>query len=165
MAMAIPIAQVLHLLIYVGIMWYGWQSYKTLRKQSWTYLGMGFAVLTLYRLWKLLEHLAPELFPINKAVDTIWPLIGAALSLVAFYFMRKEDLNLIKRLRLFRPSKKGEEVMQTEQKKDDDNEQSGPSNTTTGGSGDEPSEGNGDDRQGVGVPIGSGKEGDAGGGG
>jgi hypothetical protein len=102
--MVIPIAQILHLLVYVGIMWYGWQSYQTLRKQSWTYLGFGFGLLAAYRIWKFGEFLAPTWLPIEPTVDTLLPLIGAIAQMMAFRFMRNEDVALIKRLRQLRLS-------------------------------------------------------------
>lgn len=86
----------LHLAVYLGIMWYGWQSYKLLRKPSWKVMGVGFGVLLAYRVRQLIKQ-----FTVSYPVDTettIMPFIGAVLLLVAFWMMSREHVELIRKL-------------------------------------------------------------------
>jgi hypothetical protein len=86
----------LHLLVYLGIMWYGWKSYKLLRKPSWKVMGIGFGVLLLYRTRQLVRQVSIS-YPIDTET-TVLPFIGAVLLLIAFWMMSKEHLELIRKL-------------------------------------------------------------------
>jgi CDP-diglyceride synthetase len=86
----------LHLLVYLGIMWYGWQSYKLLRKPSWKVMGFGFGVLLVYRIRQLIRQLN-----LDYTVDpesTLLPFVGAMLLLIAFWMMSREHVELIHKL-------------------------------------------------------------------
>lgn len=87
----------LHLAVYLGIMWYGWQSYKLLRKPSWKVMGIGFAVLLVYRLRQLARQMLVD-YPID-AENTFLPFVGALFLLVAFWMLSREQHELIKKLR------------------------------------------------------------------
>lgn len=86
----------LHLIVYLGIMWFGWQSYKLLRKPSWKVMGVGFGVLLLYRIRQLIKQLTVD-YPIDTET-TVMPFIGAVLLLVAFWMMSREHVQLIYKL-------------------------------------------------------------------
>lgn len=86
----------LHLAVYVGIMWYGWQSYKLLQKKSWRYMGVGFFVLLLYRSRQFVEQLL-----VDYHVDTggtLFSFVGAVFLLVAFKMLWREHHDLINKL-------------------------------------------------------------------
>lgn len=86
----------LHLIAYLGIMWYGWQIYKLLRKPSWKVMGVGFGVLLAYRVRQLVRQLAVD-YPIDTEA-TVMPFVGAVLLLVAFWMMSREHVELIHKL-------------------------------------------------------------------
>lgn len=83
----------LHLAVYLGIMWYGWQSYKLLRKRSWMYMGVGFFILLVYRTWRFAEELFVE--SVEDAERTLLPFAGAMFLLVAFRMLCAEHKHLI----------------------------------------------------------------------
>lgn len=86
----------LHLIVYLGIMWFGWQSYKLLRKPSWKVMGVGFGVLLAYRVRQLIRQLVVD-YPIDTEA-TVMPFVGAVLLLVAFWMMSREHVELIYKL-------------------------------------------------------------------
>lgn len=86
----------LHLAVYLGIMWYGWQSYRVLRKKSWRYMGIGFTIFLIYRIDQFIEQLIAN-YPID-AESTFVPFIGSLFLLVAFWMLRHEHYDLIERL-------------------------------------------------------------------
>lgn len=86
----------LHLAVYSGIMWYGWQSYKLLRKPSWKVMGVGFAVLLVYRARQLVRQMMVD-YPID-AENTFLPFFGAVFLLVAFWMLSREHAALIAKL-------------------------------------------------------------------
>jgi hypothetical protein len=93
MRLLIHVIAGLHLAVYLGIMWYGWQSYKLLRKKSWRYMGIGFSVLLIYRTWRFVEQLFTE--QISDAERTLLPFIGAVFLLIAFRMLCSEHRNLL----------------------------------------------------------------------
>lgn len=101
----VRIIALLHLLVYIGIMWYGWKSYKILRKRSWFIMGMGFLILLAYRTERSYEMLmvtgVQELNIMNLS-DTLTPFVGAVFLLVAFGMQNDEHRTLFQRL-LHRP--------------------------------------------------------------
>lgn len=96
MMLLINVVASLHLVVYLGIMWYGWQSYKLLRKPSWKVMGIGFGVLLVYRIRQLVKQLAVD-YPLDTEA-TLIPFIGAVLLLVAFWMMSREHVGLIHKL-------------------------------------------------------------------
>lgn len=83
----------LHLLVYVGIMWYGWQSYKLLRKRSWKFMGIGFAIFLIYRIRQFIRQVIID-YPIDPE-STLLPFIASVLLLVAFRMLCEEHKYLI----------------------------------------------------------------------
>jgi hypothetical protein len=96
MIILIHIVAALHLAVYLGIMYYGWQSYKLLRKRSWRFMGVGFTVLLVYRTWRFVEQLFTE--HVNDAEGTLLPFIGALFLLIAFWMLCHEHRDLINKL-------------------------------------------------------------------
>lgn len=86
----------LHLAVYLGIMWYGWESYKLLKKKSWRFMGIGFAVFLVYRIDQFLEQLVAS-HPIDTE-GTLVPFVGSLFLLVAFWMLCHEHHDLIKKL-------------------------------------------------------------------
>lgn len=83
----------LHTLVYLGIMWRGWMSYRILRNRSWLLMGMGFFVLLVYRAERLIQIWAlPEISDLNEMniTGTLLPFLGALLLLVAFWKLSLE---------------------------------------------------------------------------
>lgn len=83
----------LHLAVYLGIMWYGWQSYKLLQKRSWKFMGIGFFILLVYRTWRFAEELLVE--SVDDAERTLLPFVGAVFLLIAFRMLCAEHKHLI----------------------------------------------------------------------
>lgn len=96
MMIFVRVVAVLHLAAYLGIMWYGWQSYKLLRKPSWKVMGIGFAILLLYRVRQLARQVVVD-YPIDTE-NTVLPFIGAIFLLIAFRMLCAEHHVLIKKL-------------------------------------------------------------------
>lgn len=86
----------LHMLIYMGIMWWGWKSYRILRKRSWLYMGIGFTFLLLNRTG--LFYLLMTNGDGASARGTITPFIGAIFLLIAFWKLSEEHHDLIERM-------------------------------------------------------------------
>jgi hypothetical protein len=93
MRLLIHVVAGLHLAVYLGIMWYGWQSYKLLRKKSWRYMGIGFTILLIYRTWRFAEQLFTD--PLNDAERTLLPFVGAVFLLIAFRMLCSEHKHLL----------------------------------------------------------------------
>lgn len=83
----------LHLLVYLGIIWYGWQSYKTVRKKSWRYMGIGFTIFLIYRTRQFIKQLLVN-YPVDTE-STLIPFIGSVFLLVAFWMLCSEQKHLI----------------------------------------------------------------------
>lgn len=96
MMLLVRIVASLHLVVYIGIMWYGWQSYKLLRKRSWKYMGIGFTIFLIYRIRQLIRQLLVD-YPLDTET-TLIPFIGAVFLLVAFRMLRTEHWQLISRM-------------------------------------------------------------------
>lgn len=86
----------LHLAVYLGIMWYGWQSYKLLRKTSWRFMGIGFGIFLIYRIDQFIEQVIAN-YPID-AESTLVPFVGSLFLLVAFWMLSYEHYDLIRKL-------------------------------------------------------------------
>lgn len=93
MRLLVHVVAGLHLAVYVGIMWYGWQSYKLLRKRSWKFMGIGFSILLTYRTWRFVEQLFTE--HLNDVEGTLLPFTGALFLLVAFRMLCSEHKHLM----------------------------------------------------------------------
>lgn len=78
----------LHLLVYLGIIWYGWQNWKPLRRKSWTWIGIGFVIFLLYRVSQFWQQLVAEQ-PINTET-TLVPFVASLFLLVGFWIMDGE---------------------------------------------------------------------------
>lgn len=96
MVLTVRIVAFLHLAVYAGIMWYGWQSYKLLRKKSWRFMGIGFTIFLIYRIDQFLEQLVASR-PIDTE-GTLIPFIGSLFLLVAFWMLHHEHHDLISKL-------------------------------------------------------------------
>lgn len=102
----VRIIGLLHLLVYIGIMWYGWKSYKLLRKRSWFMMGIGFVILLAYRSERFYELMVvtdslQELNIMNLS-GTLTPFVGAVFLLIAFALQNDEYKKLFQKL-LIRP--------------------------------------------------------------
>lgn len=96
MTLMVRIVAGLHLAVYFGIMWYGWQSYKLLRKKSWRFMGIGFTIFLVYRLDQFIEQLVA-----SHSLDTegtLIPFIASLFLLIAFWMLRDEHYELISKL-------------------------------------------------------------------
>lgn len=92
----IRIAAGLHLAAYLGIMWYGWKSYKLLRKKSWRYMGIGFAILLLYRTRQFIAQLLVD-YRLDTG-GTLFSFVGAVLLLIAFRKLWLEHQELFEKM-------------------------------------------------------------------
>lgn len=92
----VRIVAFLHLAVYLGIMWYGWQSYKLLRKKSWRFMGIGFTIFLLYRIRQFITQVIVD-YPIDTG-GTLVPFIASLFLLVAFWMLSHEQIDLIKKL-------------------------------------------------------------------
>lgn len=88
----------LHLVAYVGIMWYGWKSYKLLRKRSWFIMGVGFLVLLVYRTERFYTLLTETNIQELSLSDTLTPFMGAVFLMVAFGMLNGEHKTLFQKL-------------------------------------------------------------------
>lgn len=96
MMLTVRIVAFLHLAVYTGIMWYGWQSYKLLRKKSWTYMGVGFTIFLLYRVRQFIRQMIVD-YPIDTE-STLIPFIASIFLLIAFRMLAGEHYGLLKTL-------------------------------------------------------------------
>lgn len=104
----IRIIAFIHMLLYMGIMWWGWQSYKLLQKRSWLYMGVGFGVLLIFRteqFYALMTHSADDVHTGARLMwETFTPFIGAGFLILSFWRLSYEHQKLIDRLRSHRPT-------------------------------------------------------------
>lgn len=94
----IPAVAFIHLLLYSGIVWHSWRSYRLFRKESWFHVGLGFFVLLAGRADRfiaLLENTEPE-----DPRATIIPVVGAVFLLIGFWKMAYEQTSFIERVKL-----------------------------------------------------------------
>lgn len=96
MMFTVRIVAFLHLTVYLGIMWYGWQSYKLLRKKSWTYMGVGFTIFLVYRIRQFIRQMIVD-YPIDTE-STLIPFIASIFLLMAFKMLSAEHHGLLKTL-------------------------------------------------------------------
>lgn len=94
MMLLIRIVAGLHLAVYLGIMWYGWQSYKLLKKKSWRFMGIGFGIFLIYRIRQFIEQMIVA-YPIDTE-STLIPFIGSVFLLIAFRMLNTEHNSLMK---------------------------------------------------------------------
>lgn len=92
----VRIVAFLHLAVYLGIMWYGWQSYKLLRKRSWRFMGIGFSIFLVYRIREFIAQMLVD-YPIDP-VDTLVPFAASLFLLVAFWMLCQEHKDLLTKL-------------------------------------------------------------------
>lgn len=93
MMLTVRIVAFVHLAVYLGIMWYGWQSYRLLRKRSWRFMGIGFTIFLLYRLRQFILLAAGD-----YRVDTegiLIPFIASVFLLAAFKMLSTEHRHLL----------------------------------------------------------------------
>lgn len=110
----VRIVAFLHTAVYLGIILYGWQSYKRLRTRSWFYMGMGFFILLAYRLERFIGLLPAEYGEMNEMniVGTIIPFTGGLLLLLAFWKLSKEHEQLIEALAQPNPPRSGSQSVE-----------------------------------------------------
>lgn len=96
MMLLVRIVAGLHLAVYLGIMWYGWQSYKLLRKRSWRFMGIGFTIFLVYRIDQFIEQLVAS-GPMDTE-GTLIPFIASLFLLTAFWMLHNEHYDLISKL-------------------------------------------------------------------
>lgn len=95
----------LHLIVYLGIIWYGWQNYKPLRKKSWTSIGIGFVIFLLYRVSQFTQEMMVE-HP-TDIETTFVPFVASLFLLVGFWIMDGETEDFLKKLADPRPVQSG----------------------------------------------------------
>ncbi len=95
----------LHLIVYLGIIWYGWQNYKPLRKKSWTWIGIGFVVFLLYRASQFMQVMTAE-YPANIET-TLVPFVASLFLLIGFWIMDGETEHFLRRLASPSPMRSG----------------------------------------------------------
>lgn len=96
MMLLVRIVTALHLFVYLGIIWYGWQNYKPLRRKSWTCIGIGFVIFLLYRISQFTQQMMT-----GYSIDietTIVPFIASLFLLVGFWIMDGETEDFIKKI-------------------------------------------------------------------
>lgn len=92
----VPTVAFLHMIVYGGIMWWGWKSYRMWRKRSGLYILIGFAFLLLNRVG--LFYLMMANGGAGDAKGTISAFIGGVVLLVAFWKTSEENDDLIQKL-------------------------------------------------------------------
>lgn len=107
MMLLVRIVAGLHLIVYLGIIWYGWQNYKPLRKRSWTAIGTGFVVFLLYRVSQFVQEMMVE-HP-TDIETTLVPFVASLFLLAGFWIMDGETEDFLKRLADPRPMRSGEQ--------------------------------------------------------
>ena len=86
----------LHLFVYLGIIWYGWQNYKPLRRKSWTCIGTGFVVFLLYRVSQFIQQMMAD-YPVDIET-TIVPFIASLFLLIGLWIMDGETEDFVKKI-------------------------------------------------------------------
>lgn len=95
----------LHLIVYLGIIWYGWQNYKPLRKKSWTAIGIGFVIFLLYRVSQFTQQVM-----VQQPTDietTLVPFVASLFLLAGFWIMDGETEDFLKKMADPRPVQSG----------------------------------------------------------
>lgn len=95
--LTVQIIAFLHLLVYVGVMWYCWRNYKLTPKRSWMVMAIGFLLLLMGRVntfYFLMQ--GDTLQPDAKSVGT--PFIGGILILIAFWMLGNEHRELFTKM-------------------------------------------------------------------
>ena len=95
MMLTVRIIAGLHMAVYLGIIWYGWRSYRMLRKESWLYVGGGFILLLAYRVDRFITLLgAPSPLDDATSYSTVFSFIGGLLLLIGFVKIYGENRTL-----------------------------------------------------------------------
>lgn len=95
----------LHLAVYLGIIWYGWQNYKPLRKKSWTAIGIGFVIFLLYRVSQFVQQMMVE-YP-TDIETTLVPFVASLFLLAGFWIMDGETEDFLRKMAVPRPVQSG----------------------------------------------------------
>ena len=95
----------LHLAVYLGIIWYGWQNYKPLRKKSWTWIGIAFVIFLLYRVSQFVQEMMVE-HP-TDVETTLVPFVASLFLLVGFWIMDGETEDFLRKLADPGPARSG----------------------------------------------------------
>ena len=97
--LTVRVIAALHLVAYVGIIWYGWLSYRMLRKESWLYVGLGFILLLIYRVDRFLVLLLTD-NPVSEmnVYGTLLAFAGALLLLSGFVKICRENREMLVKL-------------------------------------------------------------------
>lgn len=95
----------LHLAVYLGIIWYGWQNYKPLRKKSWTAIGIGFVIFLLYRVSQFTQQMMVE-YP-TDIETTLVPFVASLFLLAGFWIMDGETEDFLRKMAVPRPVQSG----------------------------------------------------------
>lgn len=88
----------IHVILYSGIVWHSWRSYRLFRRESWFHVGLGFFILLAGRADRfvaLLENAEPE-----DPRATIIPVVGAVFLLIGFWKMAYEQTSFIERVKV-----------------------------------------------------------------
>ena len=100
----------LHLAVYLGIIWYGWQNYKPLRKKSWTAIGVGFVIFLLYRVSQFTQQMMVE-YP-TDIETTLVPFVASLFLLAGFWIMDGETEDFLKKMADPRPAPSGSQPVE-----------------------------------------------------
>lgn len=100
----------LHLAVYLGIIWYGWQNYKPLRRKSWTAIGIGFVIFLFYRVSQFTQQLMVE-HP-TDIETTLVPFVASLFLLAGFWIMDGETEDFLRKLADPRPVQSGEKPVE-----------------------------------------------------
>lgn len=95
----------LHLAVYLGIIWYGWQNYKPLRKKSWTAIGIGFVIFLLYRVSRFTQEIMVE--QPTDIETTLVPFVASLFLLAGFWIMDGETEDFLRKMAVPRPVQSG----------------------------------------------------------
>lgn len=95
----------LHLIVYLGIIWYGWQNYKPLRKKSWTAIGIGFVIFLLYRVSQFIQEMMVQ--SPSDIETTLVPFFASLFLLAGFWIMDGETEDFLKKMADPGPTRSG----------------------------------------------------------
>jgi hypothetical protein len=97
MMLTVRIIAFLHMIVYLGIIWYGWQSFRYLKNRSWLYLGLGFMLLLTYRADRFVVLIGADYDALDgtSAYSIIIAFMGALLLLLGFIRIARENKVLI----------------------------------------------------------------------
>jgi hypothetical protein len=91
----IRIVAFLHMAVYLGIMWYGWQSYRLLRNRSWLWAGIGFMLLLAYRADRFVILLVSDVIRDTDFYGTLISFVGGVLILIGVLRISRENKVLV----------------------------------------------------------------------